>query len=153
MILIPETSQSLLSFRFCLESSCSSSVVLSAIGHTPCYLPDKEITGDKITIGLPNAVSYMYAMRKGGAEIITILRSLSEMSAIYGEVSLEFRQAVRDADFFGYDIINALKHVSETTRAENSGDFCRILSLRLRVEEILLSSFRTGFYSSGRSEV
>jgi len=69
----------------------------------------------------------MYAMRKGGAEIITILRSLSEMSAIYGEVSLEFRQAVRDADFFGYDIINALKHVSETTPSRKLRDFLQDL--------------------------
>ncbi|QXO94831.1 type II secretion system F family protein [Methanospirillum purgamenti] len=81
----------------------------------------------KITIGLPNAVSYMYAMRKGGAEIITILRSISEMSAIYGEVSYEFRQAVRDADFFGYDIINALKRLSETTPSSKLRDFLQDL--------------------------
>jgi flagellar protein FlaJ len=87
----------------------------------------KKSRETKITIGLPNAVSYMYAMRKGGAEIITILRSLSEMSAIYGEVSLEFRQAVRDADFFGYDIINALKHVSETTPSRKLRDFLQDL--------------------------
>lgn len=81
----------------------------------------------KITIGLPNAVSYMYAMRKGGAEIITILRSLSEMSVIYGEVALEFRLAVRDADFFGYDVINALKHLSETTPSKKLKNFLQDL--------------------------
>ncbi|MDD1729800.1 MAG: type II secretion system F family protein, partial [Methanospirillum sp.] len=87
----------------------------------------KKSRETKIAIGLPNAVSYMYAMRKGGAEIITILRSLSEMSAIYGEVALEFRQAVRDSDFFGYDIINALKHVTETTPSRKLRDFLQDL--------------------------
>lgn len=87
----------------------------------------KKSRETKITIGLPNAVSYMYAMRKGGAEIIEILRSLSEMSAIYGEVALEFRQAVRDSDFFGYDIINALKHLAETTPSRKLRDFLQDL--------------------------
>jgi flagellar protein FlaJ len=77
----------------------------------------------KINIGLHNAVSYMYAMRRGGAELLTILRSLSEMSAIYGEVAYEFRQVVRDADFFGYDVVNALRHLSETTPSEKMRDF------------------------------
>jgi flagellar protein FlaJ len=69
----------------------------------------------------------MYAMRKGGAEIITILRSLSDMSVIYGEVALEFRQAVRDADFFGYDIINALKQLTETTPSRKLREFLQDL--------------------------
>jgi len=66
-------------------------------------------------------------MRKGGAEIITILRSLSDMSVIYGEVALEFRQAVRDADFFGYDIINALKQLTETTPSRKLREFLQDL--------------------------
>jgi len=87
----------------------------------------KKSRETKITIGLPNAVSYMYAMRKGGAEIIDILRSLSEMSAIYGEIALEFRLVVRDSDFFGYDIINALKHLAETTPSRKLRDFLQDL--------------------------
>jgi len=87
----------------------------------------KKTRETKITFGIPNAVSYMYAMRKGGAEIITILRSISEMSAIYGEVALEFRQAARDSDFFGYDIINALRMLSETTPSRKLKDFLQDL--------------------------
>jgi len=87
----------------------------------------KKTRETKITAGLPNAVSYMYAMRKGGAEIIVMLRSLSEMSAIYGEVAYEFRQAVRDADFFGYDIINALKQLGETTPSQKLKNFLQDL--------------------------
>lgn len=84
---------------------------------------EKMTRSTKINMGLHNAVSYMYAMRRGGAELLVILRSLSEMSAIYGEVALEFRQVVRDADFFGYDVVNALKHLSETTPSQKMRDF------------------------------
>jgi flagellar protein FlaJ len=77
----------------------------------------------KINIGLHNSVAYMYAMRRGGAEMLSIMRSISEMAAIYGEVSLEFRQVVRDADFFGYDVVNALRHLSETTPSQKMRDF------------------------------
>ena len=101
--------------------------VLCYVIYTNIPALSKKTRETKITIGLPNAVSYMYAMRKGGAEIITILRSISEMSAIYGEISYEFRQAVRDADFFGYDIINALKNVAETTPSRKLRDFLQDL--------------------------
>ncbi len=84
---------------------------------------EKMTRSSKINMGLHNAVAYMYAMRRGGAELLIILRSLSEMSAIYGEVSYEFRQVVRDADFFGYDVVNALKHLSETTPSQKMRDF------------------------------
>ena len=100
---------------------------LTYVIYTNLPALSKKTRETKITIGLPNAVSYMYAMRKGGAEMITILRSISEMSAIYGEISYEFRQAVRDADFFGYDIINALKMVGETTPSRKLRDFLQDL--------------------------
>ncbi|MCK9581980.1 MAG: secretion system protein, partial [Methanoregula sp.] len=38
----------------------------------------------KINLTLHNAVAYMYAMRRGGAEQMTIFRSLSDRANIYG---------------------------------------------------------------------
>ena len=84
---------------------------------------EKMTRTTKINMGLHNSVAYMYAMRRGGAELLTILKSISEMSAIYGEVSYEFRQVVRDAEFFGYDVISALRHLSETTPSQKMRDF------------------------------
>jgi len=46
----------------------------------------------KINLTLHNAVAYMYAMRRGGAQMMTIFSSLSDRANIYGEVALEFRQ-------------------------------------------------------------
>jgi archaeal flagellar protein FlaJ len=101
----------------------------------------------KINLTLHNAVAYMYAMRRGGAQLMTIFRSLSDRANIYGEVALEFRQIVRDADFFGYDVVSAIRHLSETTPSEklkdfledllsvieSGGDMAEFLSMRVRL--------------------
>lgn len=101
----------------------------------------------KINLTLHNAVAYMYAMRRGGAQLMTIFRSLSDRANIYGEVALEFRQIVRDADFFGYDVVSAIRHLAETTPSEklknyledllsvieSGGDMADFLGTRVRM--------------------
>ena len=77
----------------------------------------------KINLTLHNAVAYMYAMRRGGAQLMTIFYAISENASIYGEVALEFRQITRDVDYFGSDVITAVRHLSETTPSEKLKDF------------------------------
>jgi len=99
----------------------------------------------RINMTLHNA--YMYAMRRGGAQLMVIFRSLSDNSSIYGEIALEFRQVFRDAEFFGYDIVSAIRHLSDTTPSEklkvfledllsvieSGGDMTEFFSLRVRL--------------------
>ncbi|MCX6688808.1 MAG: type II secretion system F family protein [Methanoregula sp.] len=84
---------------------------------------EKSSRSIKINLTLHNTVAYMYAMRKGGAELMVIFRALSDNANIYGEVALEFRQVVRDADFFGYDVVSAMRHLTETTPSEKLKNF------------------------------
>jgi len=84
---------------------------------------EKRNRAMKINITLHNAVAYMYAMRRGGAQLMDIFCALSENANIYGEVALEFRQIVRDVDFFGYDVVTAVHHLAETTPSEKLKDF------------------------------
>jgi flagellar protein FlaJ len=77
----------------------------------------------KINLTLHNAVAYMFAMRKGGGQILVIFRSISENAPVYGEVALEFRQVIRDADFFGMDVVTALRHLMETTPSQKMKQF------------------------------
>ncbi len=77
----------------------------------------------KINLTLHNAVAYMFAMRKGGGQLLVIFRSISENAAVYGEVALEFRQVIRDADFFGMDVVTALRHLMETTPSQKMKQF------------------------------
>ncbi|MCX6684694.1 MAG: type II secretion system F family protein [Methanoregula sp.] len=84
---------------------------------------EKGKRATKINLTMHNAVAYMYAMRKGGAQLMVIFRSLSDRADIYGEIALELRQIVRDADFFGYDVVSAIHHLSETTPSEKLKNF------------------------------
>jgi len=107
----------------------------------------KQSRATKINLTLHNAVAYMYAMRKGGAQLTTIFRSLSDRADIYGEVALDFRQIVRDTDFLGYDIVTAIRHLADTTPSEklknfledllsvieSGGNMAEFLSMRVRI--------------------
>jgi len=83
----------------------------------------KKARATKINLTLHNAVSYLYAMRRGGAELLTVFKSISDNADIYGEVAIEFRQVVRDAEYFGLDILAALRNLSLTTPSEKFKDF------------------------------
>lgn len=93
------------------------------------YYPSlvKKNRAARINLLLHNAVSYMYALRRGGAQMATIFRSISENAAVYGEVVHEFRRVVRDTDYFGHDLITALRHLQETTPSEKLQEFVQDL--------------------------
>jgi len=109
---------------------CASVAVSFAFGAYIAYrlmlhLPriQRNNRSIKINLTLHNAVAYMYAMRRGGAELMTIFSALSENAPIYGEVALEFRQITRDVDYFGYDLLTAIRHLSDTTPSAKLKDF------------------------------
>jgi len=80
-----------------------------------------ERKGD-IDKNLPYAVTFMYALSRGGMNVIEILRSLSKCSDTYGEVSREVDVIVRDMDYFGNDLRTALHSICEITPSENFRD-------------------------------
>ncbi len=84
---------------------------------------NKGSRATKINMTIHNAVAYMYAMRKGGAQLMVIFRSISENARIYGEVALEFRQIVRDSDLFGYDVVTSVRNLMDTTPSEKLKEF------------------------------
>jgi len=83
----------------------------------------KNNRATKINLTLHNAVAYMFAMRKGGGQLLVIFRSISENAPVYGEVALEFRQVIRDTEFFGMDVVTALRHLMETTPSQKMKQF------------------------------
>ncbi len=62
----------------------------------------------KINKQIPYAVTFMYALSKGGMDIIGILRSLNQASSTYGEISREIGIVIRDMDYFGNDLRTAI---------------------------------------------
>src|SRR5690606_31996786 len=55
------------------------------------------------------AITYMYALTKGGMSIYDVFRSLSRHAYIFGATAEEISYVVRDVDYLGKDFISALK--------------------------------------------
>lgn len=80
-----------------------------------------ERKGD-IDKNLPYAVTYLYALSRGGMNLIEIFRSLSRCASTYGEVSKEIDVIVRDMDYFGNDLRTALQNICDATPSSNFRD-------------------------------
>jgi len=111
----------------------ASAVIFIITAYAACTLllryPSmvKNARATRINLLLHHAVAYMYAMRQGGAEMMIVFRAISENAAVYGEAAHEFRRVVRDTDYFGYDVITALRHLQETTPSEKLQEFVQDL--------------------------
>ncbi|MHC1584939.1 MAG: type II secretion system F family protein [Candidatus Syntropharchaeia archaeon] len=68
---------------------------------------------------LPHAVTFMYSLSRGGANIIQIFQSLASHEETYEEVAREAQSVMRYMDYFGYDLRNALLKVSEDTPSDS----------------------------------
>lgn len=67
---------------------------------------------------LPYAVTFMYALSQGGMNVIDVFRALSASRETYGAAAEEVGSIVRDMEYFGMDLRNAIAEVSEITPSE-----------------------------------
>ena len=105
-------------------------VILAAIlggiaGGILYYLPS-FYAGErrrKIDAALPFGVTFMYALSRGGMNILEVMEKLSNADDVYGELANEFDMILRDMDYFGNDLRVALRNGSDMTPSENLSDF------------------------------
>ncbi len=71
---------------------------------------------------LPYAVTFMYALSRGGMNVIEIMRALSRCTDTYGEMAREVDVILRDMDYFGNDLRTALHNICEITPSANFRD-------------------------------
>lgn len=71
---------------------------------------------------LPYAVTFMYALSRGGMNVIEILRSISKCTDTYEETAREVDVILRDMDYFGNDLRTALHNICEITPSEKFRD-------------------------------
>ncbi len=71
---------------------------------------------------LPYAVTFMYALSKGGMNLIDMFRSLARSEDTYGEVSKEIDAVLRDMDYFGHDLRTALSNISKISPSDRFQD-------------------------------
>lgn len=96
-------------------------VFYRAVLFYPCI--ERYSRGTRITAELHNVVAFMYAIRKGGAEMLDIFRMISVQTDVYGDVSQEFRHIVRDCDVFGDDLITAVRERALATASLKCEEF------------------------------
>ncbi|WP_129598624.1 type II secretion system F family protein [Methanohalophilus profundi] len=68
---------------------------------------------------LTHATAYLYALSKGGGmSLFDIFKSLSQQRHIYGIAADEFGYIIRDMEYFGYDMLTALKNANDNSPSE-----------------------------------
>ncbi len=77
----------------------------------------------QIDVTMSNAVTFMYALSRGGTNIMDIFRSLHTHSDIYGEVGKEAGMIVRDMEYFGHDLTTAIHNTSGVTPSSKLKNF------------------------------
>ncbi|MDZ7687939.1 MAG: type II secretion system F family protein [Halobacteriales archaeon] len=105
-------------------------VILAAVlggiaGGILYYVPSFKAGERKrqIDATLPYAVTFMYALSRGGMNVLEVMEKLSNAEDVYGEVANEFDMILRDMDYFGNDLRIALRNASDMTPSENLSDF------------------------------
>lgn len=76
----------------------------------------------RINKTLPYAVTYMYAMSRGGMNVLAVFRSLAQAKDTYGEISVEFQGIINDMDIFGNDLRTAIQHGIENSPSQKFQD-------------------------------
>src|SRR5208283_4313493 len=76
----------------------------------------------RIDLELPYAVSYMQALSTTMSPF-AVIRRIYEEKAMFGEISCEFGQIVRDVELFGDDLITAMHNLQQTTPSPLMRDF------------------------------
>lgn len=90
---------------------------------------------------LPRTVAFLYALSRSGMSFPTIMRTLADNKAVYGEAARELSIAVQDMNTFGTDSQTALQRISENTPSENMAGFTENLASVLNSGQSLSAFF------------
>ena len=91
---------------------------------------------------LPYAINYVTAMSSAGITPDEVFRLLGQ-SKIYGESAVEARYVARETDFFGKDLLDALRAVSQATPSERMREFLQGAVASISSGSNLTEYFRT----------
>ena len=91
---------------------------------------------------LPYAINYVTAMSSAGITPDEVFRLLGQ-SRIYGESAVEARYVARETDFFGKDLLDALRSVSQATPSERMREFLQGAVASISSGSNLTEYFRT----------
>lgn len=85
----------------------------------------------QIELDLPYAVTYMQALSTT-MTLFSIFKGVSDSDDLYGEVSRECAMIVRDVEYFGDDLLTAMRNVQESTPSPNFSELLNDLAMVFR---------------------
>ena len=77
----------------------------------------------EINYTLPYSVTFIYALSRGGMNMIEIMKILSKSEDTYGEMSREIKPIVRDIEYFSRDLPHALRRAARRSPSYKFADF------------------------------
>lgn len=99
--------------------------------------------GSRIDLALPSAIAYMYALSRGGMELIEVIRSLGRERHTYEGVADHIGYVVRDIDYFNIGITDALHNASTRSPSKHLRDFFEGLATVIDTGGNLTEYFRS----------
>ncbi len=102
-------------------SSMVSAILFGFIYYKyPSYIASRRRSSIDST--LPSAVTFLYALNRGGMNISQALRILAENDNVYGEVSKEVGTVIQDMEYFSRDMLHALRRAGERSPSQKFSD-------------------------------
>lgn len=102
------------------------SIVLAASSFVVQYYYPYYVAGErgrKIDLNLPYAITYCYAMSRGGVSIFDVINSLADSDDAYGEVTVEFDAIRNNVLYAKEDLREAVRKEANITPSENLKSF------------------------------
>lgn len=87
----------------------------------PFFVRDRR--KGEIDLYVPHAINMMYGMAVGGLNPIEIMREISKLEHLFGELSVEFREILKNFEVFRKDIFTSLRYVRDTTPSRKLSAF------------------------------
>lgn len=87
----------------------------------PFFVRDRR--KGEIDLYVPHAINMMYGMAVGGLNPVEIMREISKLEHLFGELSVEFREVVKNFEVFRKDIFTSLRYVRDTTPSRKLSAF------------------------------
>lgn len=94
---------------------------MGALYYYPYYVAGERKR--EIDAMLPHAITFMYAMSRGGVNVLEVLRALANAEDSYGEVSNEVRAIINNVDYVQEDLRTAVLNEAHETCSDGMQDF------------------------------
>ncbi len=78
---------------------------------------------NEIELYLPHAINMMYSMAVGGLNPLDIIKEIAKLENLFGELSREFSEIVKNFEIFKKDLFSSMRYVRDTTPSQKFAGF------------------------------